>query len=168
MPLETGVNDLGDLNPSWPIGTDPKSEGDDHIRNVKLAAINSNTARTDEITALDARVTANADAIAVLQLLVGLLPQYWDWGYVNSNGTVGGGNGGWSVSRTGEGRYRLQLVNGGASGKDNALVALPAASFAPITITYTVIDNNTVDVFTGRSDTAVGIDADFMFIRFSE
>lgn len=168
MPLETGVNDLDDLNPSWPIGTDPKSEGDDHIRNVKLAAINSNTARVDEITALDARVTANEDAIAVLQLAVNLMPQYWQWGYVNSNGTVGGGNGGWSVTRRGVGDYRLELNNGGLSGKDNALVALPAASLAPVTAAYTIIDHNTVDVVTGRSDTGAATDLDFMFIRFAE
>jgi hypothetical protein len=34
MGLETG-NTINDLNVSWPLGTDPKSQGDDHIRLIK-------------------------------------------------------------------------------------------------------------------------------------
>jgi hypothetical protein len=34
MGLETG-NTINDLNESWPLGTDPKSQGDDHIRLCK-------------------------------------------------------------------------------------------------------------------------------------
>ena len=37
MPLETVTNGIQDLNPSWPSGTDPKSQGDDHMRNTKKA-----------------------------------------------------------------------------------------------------------------------------------
>lgn len=37
MPLESGYNGIQDLNPSWPTGTDPKSQGDDHIRLIKQA-----------------------------------------------------------------------------------------------------------------------------------
>ena len=37
MPLESVTNGIQDLNPSWPTGTDPKSQGDDHIRNTKNA-----------------------------------------------------------------------------------------------------------------------------------
>lgn len=37
MPLESVTNGIQDLNPSWPTGTDPKSQGDDHIRNTKQA-----------------------------------------------------------------------------------------------------------------------------------
>lgn len=43
MPLETGIgaNVLpSELNPEWPLGSDAKSEGDDHIRNVKQALYN--------------------------------------------------------------------------------------------------------------------------------
>ena len=36
MPLESGSK-LTELNPLWPLGSDPKSEGDDHIRLVKRA-----------------------------------------------------------------------------------------------------------------------------------
>ena len=34
MPVES-VTGIWDFDPSWPLGTDPKNEGDDHIRNVK-------------------------------------------------------------------------------------------------------------------------------------
>lgn len=34
MPVEIASN-FGDLNNAWPLGTDPKSEGDDHIRLIK-------------------------------------------------------------------------------------------------------------------------------------
>lgn len=34
MGLETGTK-LADLNASWPLGSDPRSEGDDHLRLVK-------------------------------------------------------------------------------------------------------------------------------------
>jgi hypothetical protein len=34
MPLETG-NTIAELNASWPLGSDPKSQGDDHLRLIK-------------------------------------------------------------------------------------------------------------------------------------
>lgn len=38
MPLEPNVQKIADLNEAWPIGSaDPKSEGDDHLRNIKRA-----------------------------------------------------------------------------------------------------------------------------------
>lgn len=40
MPLETSVTDLDDLNPAWPAAADPKSDGDDHIRELKKALLN--------------------------------------------------------------------------------------------------------------------------------
>jgi hypothetical protein len=40
MPLETSVTDLDDLNPVWPAPADPKSDGDDHIRELKKALLN--------------------------------------------------------------------------------------------------------------------------------
>lgn len=39
MGLETG-NTIADLNPSWPLGSDLKSEGDDHIRLIKTVISN--------------------------------------------------------------------------------------------------------------------------------
>ena len=37
MGLETGVTRIEDLNTAWPLPTDDVLEGDDHLRNVKLA-----------------------------------------------------------------------------------------------------------------------------------
>lgn len=40
MPVET-VTYIGDLDPTYPTGAEPKSDGDDHIRNGKKAAKNT-------------------------------------------------------------------------------------------------------------------------------
>lgn len=40
MGLETNVTHINDLNPQWPTPGDPKSAGDDHIRNTKEALRN--------------------------------------------------------------------------------------------------------------------------------
>jgi len=37
MGLENSVNYINDLNPLWPTPSDPKSAGDDHIRETKKA-----------------------------------------------------------------------------------------------------------------------------------
>ena len=38
MGLEPDVQKIADLNPDWPVGsTDPRHEGDDHLRNIKKA-----------------------------------------------------------------------------------------------------------------------------------
>lgn len=41
MPVEKDVQYISDLNPLWPTSGDPKSAGDDHIRNQKKAIVNS-------------------------------------------------------------------------------------------------------------------------------
>lgn len=37
MPLESVTTGIEDLNPAWPTGVDPISQGDDHVRNTKQA-----------------------------------------------------------------------------------------------------------------------------------
>ncbi|HEX6824739.1 MAG TPA: hypothetical protein VF077_00370 [Nitrospiraceae bacterium] len=37
MGLEASVTKVADLNEAWPLGTDPRSDGDNHIRNLKVA-----------------------------------------------------------------------------------------------------------------------------------
>jgi hypothetical protein len=37
MGLETGVVDIADLDETWPLATDDRPEGDDHLRNIKIA-----------------------------------------------------------------------------------------------------------------------------------
>lgn len=41
MSLESTVNYLIDLNPAWPTGAESKADGDNHLRNIKLALANS-------------------------------------------------------------------------------------------------------------------------------
>ena len=37
MGLETVTNGIEDLNAAWPLGIEPKSQGDDHLRKIKTA-----------------------------------------------------------------------------------------------------------------------------------
>jgi len=46
MPLETSETIAG-LNPLWPLGSDPKSQGDDHLRLIKAVL------QADALTAKD-------------------------------------------------------------------------------------------------------------------
>jgi hypothetical protein len=41
VPLESNINGIQDLNPAWPTGVDPVSEGDNHVRNTKDAVLKS-------------------------------------------------------------------------------------------------------------------------------
>jgi len=64
------VTYISDLNTSYPDGGDPKSEGDDHIRNIKLALrntfpnVNGPVSATDEqISFLSSSGITNADLV---------------------------------------------------------------------------------------------------------
>jgi len=50
MGLET-VTYISDLNPLWPLGSDPKSNGDNHVRNLKTGILNSFPGVTGAVTA---------------------------------------------------------------------------------------------------------------------
>ena len=47
MGLETNVDKVSDLNDAWPLGTDPKSQGDDHIRFCKKAMLSGDFSGID-------------------------------------------------------------------------------------------------------------------------
>ena len=51
MGLETGTL-VEDLNPAWPLGTDPKEQGDDHIRLVKSVLQNMNASEAECVAGL--------------------------------------------------------------------------------------------------------------------
>lgn len=40
MPIETSVTHIADLEPLYPLGTDNRLQGDNHIRNIKTALKN--------------------------------------------------------------------------------------------------------------------------------
>lgn len=66
MPVESPVNYISDLVPTNPIGaTDPKSQGDDHIRNIKLALKNT-------FPNLSAAVTSDATELNYLDGATGV------------------------------------------------------------------------------------------------
>ena len=46
MGLETG-DKISDLNPGWPLGSDPKSQGDDHLRLLKVVFQNDVVSRAE-------------------------------------------------------------------------------------------------------------------------
>lgn len=62
MGLETS-NTIDGLNALWPLGSDPKSEGDNHLRLIKavLQAVFSDTIDRDEITLLEPRLRIKRD-----------------------------------------------------------------------------------------------------------
>jgi hypothetical protein len=71
MGLETG-NTINDLNESWPLGTDPKSQGDDHIRLCKrvfkndvLSTTNGGTISGDVDFAGDVSFSGNVSGVAI-------------------------------------------------------------------------------------------------------
>lgn len=68
MGLETQFDNLEDLNPDWPLGTDPKSEGDNHLRGVKLALrgnIRGDGAVTQLLVAGEPKVLATPEGVVV-------------------------------------------------------------------------------------------------------
>lgn len=60
MPLETGTT-IAELNELWPLGSDPKSEGDDHLRLIKSVLQNDAVSKDADVVSTDI-VVANAAA----------------------------------------------------------------------------------------------------------
>ena len=61
MPLESNITGIQDLNPAWPTGVDPVSEGDNHVRNTKDAVQKSFPGMTAAWTTSSAIVCAGVD-----------------------------------------------------------------------------------------------------------
>ncbi len=189
MPLETGVTDLDDLNAAWPVGTDPKSEGAPHLRNIKTAAQASDAARqaaiatnsadigiiqTDlatvvaDIAALTTRVeTAEADISALDARLAAAelaLVENSSCGTVNSAGTKIDGSSDWTVLKTGTGVYRLTFTNA-ALGRDQHGVTANADDGQPVCISQVNrIDASSVEVEIRNSLDQL-TDRGFQFVR---
>ena len=129
MPLDDIQTGIEDLNPTNPTGSDPKSEGDDHLRDIKLALSLSfpNTSgawnTTDEIECggIDAgnnpvtgvsNPAGQTDAVN-LGYLQGLLnAQRVSWGAFGSNGGIGNspGSGDYSVQQISTGLYEITFT----------------------------------------------------------
>lgn len=96
MGLETGTT-IASLNAAWPLGSDPKSQGDDHLRLVKAVV------KSDAV--------AKAPPAAASQNIVGPLTLFA--GQPNDN-TALGGLGGGTVAARRTGHYEASLNVGGA------------------------------------------------------
>ncbi len=69
MPLEPSFGNIDDLNPDWPLGTDPLAEGDDHIRGIKLSLqgnVTGDAAQTRLLADAIATVFARAGSVEVI------------------------------------------------------------------------------------------------------
>ncbi len=80
MPIETGTK-ISDLNPLWPLGSDPKAQGDDHLRLIKAILQSDAVALSDTGSA----TIVEADASAGWQVVGDVLVQ---WGRGNFNTDV--------------------------------------------------------------------------------
>ena len=86
MGLETGDR-ISDLNASWPLGSDPKSQGDDHIRLTKAVMKNDIVPRT---TGGDFHASIGVESAGNPRLTLnntgdGTGPWWWQ---ANSNGSA--------------------------------------------------------------------------------
>ncbi len=50
MGVEASYSNINDLNTSWPLGTDVKSDGDAHLRGIKTAVKTTFANVTDAVT----------------------------------------------------------------------------------------------------------------------
>lgn len=125
MPLETITTGIENLNPAWPTGTDPQSEGDDHLRNIKQALLQSfpnvvgpwlvedeiamNGANMGDGRVRNLGIGTNATDAARkgeqddlddrLTAVESQLPAQQSFGKVNANTGIAGGSGDFSVAR---------------------------------------------------------------------
>ena len=167
MPLESGVSEIPDLNPAWPTGTDPKSEGDDHLRNIKTAVQGSfpNLAGPNDIGAPLAvgASLAPGDAAQVGQLFSNIA----DGGTVASNGAkINEFGAGFSVSRVGVGNYRITFTRAALAAEQQIIVAIGEWALSGVTASYSSPTTTTIDVLL-ENNSGNAQDFDFKFLRYA-
>lgn len=147
MPVETPTG-IQDLNPSWPTAVDPISEGDDHDRLTKLAiqqsfpgmtgpwvttnqikanGFDANANRVINVgTPVDATDAARKGETDALDNRVGALEAqaatFQSFGSVESNGTISGGSGDFTVAKTGTGSYRMTFTEAASATNNQSMV----------------------------------------------
>ena len=106
MGLESSITRVSDLNASWPLSTDERSQGDDHLRNIKVALL---SLLVNPVTQLNLQYTLGAlvqftasgtwtrpaGCRAVLAIAIGQGAGGGGGGSVTGGG--GGGGGGCSI-----------------------------------------------------------------------
>jgi hypothetical protein len=145
MPVETG-DEIQDLNPDWPAGTEPKSQGDDHLRKIKQCLKNSfpnmNGAWSTTSPIKAGQATLSTELVRLDQVPKTAL------GWIDAAGAPVSGNTNWSSARLSQGVYQItfndsagalynQVMNANAfSGVAvNAIVRLDAVNQMSVILT---------------------------------
>jgi len=188
MPLETLVLGIGDLNPGWPLGTDPKNEGDNHLRNIK-AAVQGSWPNMIGPNVVDAAISANGfnalgnrilnvaaplapgDAVNLGHLNTKLL-EFWDgwylsFGVIQFDGSIAWeGSGDWSVTRLSGGVYRILFEKHAPSTGAQFIVCSPAAADPGAFLAWSTVSISQCDV-EGENFSGVDADVSFSFMRMA-
>jgi hypothetical protein len=131
------VTYIDDLNASYPAGTDVKSEGDNHIRNIKTALKNTFSAVAGEVTADHAELSLLEGKEGMGLTLKGYQTYTSGSGiYTTPAGVkalyvelIGGGGGGGGAKGNGAGTAAA-ASGGGGGGYCAKLITSPAATYA--------------------------------------
>lgn len=109
------VTTISDLNELWPLGTDPRSEGDDHIRNVKkaLKAQGGIVFVARQVKTTTGAITLNAGTKAFLVEV------------------LGGGGGGGNCPNGSTANNGVGAGGGGAGGYASKWIVRPTGTYTP-------------------------------------
>lgn len=168
MPFED-PQAIEELNPSWPLGTDPKSQGDDHIRGTKLAITNSLPnmtgpwATTDPITAGDA---VDPTHLVTKQQLDATMTS---WGVVGAGGSSAAtpGSGDFTSARIGAGHFRLTFNKAATGNFQNQSCVATVEDPDNRACTVVVASDTIVDVYIKNTQNGVAVDDPFHFQRIA-
>lgn len=166
MPFEDPES-IEELNPAWPTATDPKSQGDDHMRGIKTALKNSlpnmdgpwKTANPIEA----GLATEPGHLVRQDQLQVS------SFGWIDEGGAVLGGSGDFAAARIGVGQVQITFDEVATSLYNQAVTAA-AVGFYPLVNTWGFsIALNSTNVITITSTNRLGniFDIEFGFVRFA-
>lgn len=104
MPIESAT-EIQELNPSWPTGVDPISEGDDHVRLVKTSIQGSFPGMTGPWKTDQEIICApgtSGEAVATIGQL-----KNPSSGWIEDDGTILGSTGDFTVASLGQGYYEI-------------------------------------------------------------
>ena len=127
MPLEsaTYIEQLVDTNPA---GTDQVSQGDDHIRLIKKC-IQDSFPNTNGVWNTTSPITAGPATLGG-QLMQLQQQRKVASGVINSNGSIGGGSGDFTVVRQAVGTYAITFNQAAGSTYGQAITANAANLFS--------------------------------------
>lgn len=143
MPLETG-DTIAELNPAWPLGSDPKSQGDDHIRLVKDVMQKDAVAKSGDT--MTGRLTIDGPDAVPLEFSVEAATAArirWVDNAQNQLGFIG-------YTPTPNGRFQVQLES------TNAAIVEPAGTNMPDDVTVVTREKGDARYVELAGDTITG------------